>query len=67
MTIYDLLDTLIRAARMSEPAERDALALVDDLRRTSALGTLASREVPAEHAPQYPPMSNVCSICQKGH
>lgn len=67
MTIYEWMDAVTRAARMPEARERDALAMIEDLERTAALGTLASRDVPAEHEPQYPPMSRVCSICQREH
>lgn len=67
MNVYELLEQLTRKAGFSEPVERDALELVESLRVTAALGTLAGRTEVSDHDPQRPPMSSVCSICQKEH
>lgn len=67
MNVYELLETLTRSARLAEPVERDALELIGSLRMTAALGTLAGRTEVSDHDPQCPPMSSVCSICQKEH
>jgi hypothetical protein len=67
MDLYEWMRAVTRQSRFSEPAEHDALALVDRLETTAAFGTLAGRTEITEHLPVYPFMSSVCSICQKEH
>jgi hypothetical protein len=67
VNVYELLEGLTRKAGFAEPVERDALELIEHLRVTAALGTLAGRTEVTDHEPQYPPRSSVCSVCHKEH
>ncbi len=68
MTIYDLLELLIRAARLAEPVERDALGLVAELRRLNSFGTMAALTSVTDHAPAgVNHFNRVCSLCHKEH
>lgn len=65
MDIYDWMRLVSSKLPVSEPVQADALALVDDLERVSALGTMAARTDGQAHRCSYPPMSSVCSYCQR--
>lgn len=69
MTIYELLRVLTRKAGLPEAVEHDALALVDELERLNALGTMATLTSITDHEPTYTNgyLDRVCSICHKEH
>ncbi|HEY2089898.1 MAG TPA: hypothetical protein VGH54_28240 [Mycobacterium sp.] len=68
MDIYEWMTAVTAKSGFSEPAERDALALIDELRALNALGTMATLTHVSGHEPQYAGwMSRVCTICQKEH
>jgi hypothetical protein len=67
MTLYELLRTLTRKAGLPEPAERDALALIDELERLNALGTMTTLTSVTDHEPTHGLYERVCSICHKEH
>lgn len=68
MDIYALLELLVRAARLAEPIEQDALGLIGRLRSISAFGTLTGITEVAGHTPagiNY--FNKVCTLCHKEH
>lgn len=68
MDIYSLLELLVRAARLAEPIERDALELLEQLRRINAFGTLTGIIEVTDHTPtgiNY--FNRVCTLCHKEH
>lgn len=65
MTIYGWMRLVTQHLPVSEPLKADAFAVIDDLERVNALGTMASRTEGEAHQHVYPPMSNVCTYCQK--
>jgi hypothetical protein len=68
MNIYDLFELLIRKAGLAEPIERDALELIEELRRANAFGTVAGRSEVADHQPVHGWWnSKVCQLCSKEH
>jgi hypothetical protein len=68
MDIYEWMEAVTRKTGFSEPAERDALELITELRSLNALGTMATLTQVSGHEPQYAGlMSRVCTICQKEH
>jgi hypothetical protein len=66
--IYALLELLVRAARLAEPIERDALELIEQLRKINAFGTMTGNTAITDHAPagiNY--FNRVCTLCHKEH
>jgi hypothetical protein len=67
VNVYEWMSAVTQKSGLAEPVERDAMDLIEHLRITGALGTVAGRTDVADHQPQYPLMSSVCSICNKEH
>jgi hypothetical protein len=67
VNVYEWMSAVTQKSGLAEPVERDAMELIEMLRVTAALGTLAGRTDVADHEPSYPFLSSVCSICHKEH